>query len=372
MNRAELSSKLQAIGKVISAKNITAILDDFLFEVSNNKMNITASNMETTITTSILVSTEEDELYVNFTVDAQIMIGIIKALNCENVSIEINDVSKIIVVNYEIGKYEIPMQSAGTYPKPNQMVTDIIKFAVDPSIIRNGISRTVFATCSNVNRPALMGVNITIKDELLSFGATDRYKVASIDNQIPSTSVYGSFIIKASAALIIKDILSKAKGFVDITFDNSAVIFETKEFTIYTRTITAKFPNYKGVINRDNGTSLIVDRLALTSAVEHTSLCVSKASYLIRIEVSNNTMHVSAQDDDFKRSAKEKLQCSYDGGDMVIGLLLGSLLEILKNIHSDEIEFKIKSPSLGCIILPSCDYDNETLVMMTMPLALNN
>lgn len=373
MDRAELSSKIQAIGKVISAKNVSPILNDFLFEVANYTMRITASDMETTITTSISVTTDtidNDELHIDFTVDAQLMMGIVKALNCENVSIDIDDVSNAVVINHATGVYNLTIQREFKYPKPKQMAHELIKFAVDPAIIRNGISRTAFATHNNVNFAALTGINIAIENETLSFAATDRYKIASIDNIISNTSVSGSFIIKAKAALIIKDILSKAKNIVDISFDDTAATFEIVEFTIHTRTIADKFPNYKGIMNRKDGVNLIVDRFALTAAVERVSLCISKASYLIRMDLSNSIMYVSAQDDDYKRSAKEKLLCSYDGTDMSLGLLLGDLLEILKNIHSEEVVFKIASPNHGYIIVPNQNYDNETLVMMIMPLNL--
>lgn len=375
IDRAELSSKLQIMSKVAGTNNAIPILDNFLFEVTNNTMRITASDMESTITTSVVILeiiSVEIETYINFAIDAKTVIGIFKTLNNEKITMIIDAENNIVTIDYDTGRYEIPMQDPGKYPKPKQLSALKTKFNVDPDILRRGISRTVFATKDDNNFPALSGVKIAINEELLSFGATDKYKIASIDNFISNTSASGSFILRTKSAVIVKDIFSKAKGVVDIMFDDTAVVFESRDYTIHCRTINAKFPDYKGAINRNKGTTtLMVNRSSLTSAVERVALCVSKTSYLVRIDILNNIMSVSAQDFDFKKSAKEKLPCSYDGENISFGLVLNNLLEILKNINSDEVVFIINAPDRGFIITPDFNYDNETLIMMTMPLVLS-
>lgn len=370
IDRSELNFKLQTAIKAINTKNIEPIYDNFLFELKEDILYITASNTVSAIITSLSVSVV-DSNSSSFMVEAKLIVSIIKTLNCKDVIIDTNNAEGVVLITYKGGKYKIPIPTSRDYPRPKLLGAETIGFTIKPEIIRDGISRTVFATCNDNNFAALSGIKVTIEKSVLSFAATDRYKIASVDNMLPDISADGSFIIDSKTAIIIKDILSKYEDNIDVIFDANAVIFEIGSFIIHSRTIDAKFPNYKGLLVRDNKINITIDKYLLESVVERVALCVDKASHLVRMDISNNKIQMSAQDITFKLSATEELPCSYDGDDIALGLKLDNLSAILDSIKSDEIIFKLNSPKHGCIITPGCDKENETQIMMTMPLALS-
>ena len=126
------------------------------------------------------------------------------------------------------------------------------------------------------------------------------------------------------------------------------------------------------MIPTNNPCQVTVDRKALQSALRRVLPFASESSQLIRFHIEMGRFEVSSEDIDFSTSAKEQLSCDYAGSPMSIGFKGSSLMEILGNLTSDNIILQLADPSRAGIIVPAEQPENEDVLMLIMPMLLND
>lgn len=364
-----LYNHLQTVSRVINSKNSLPILDCFMFELEDGTLTITASDSDTTMTTSVEVN--DSDANGRFAVTAKTLLDALKEVPEQPLTFSIDMSSFEIIVIYQNGKYNFVGQSADEYPLNSEVSDGALRLQMDTDILLNGINKCIFATADDELRPVMNGIYFDITTENITFVASDGHKLVRCATTAVTSSDRGAFILPKKPASLLKNILPKEAGVVVVEFDDRNAVFTLERFRLVCRLIEGRFPSYNSVIPHNNPHKVTVDRMQFIGALRRVSIFSSAASSLIKIKLDNNSIVVSAQDIDFSTSAEETQVCQYDGTPMSIGFKSTFLLDILNNISSDEVVIELADPSRAGVIIPSQQEENEDLLMLLMPMMLN-
>ena len=370
VSSSALLSALQSVSKVIASKNTLPILDSFLFNLEGSKLTITASDVETRLVTSVdIVSSEGSGL---FAIDAKRLLDPLKELPEQPLTFDINDDNMTVNVDYENGKFNLPGQKGDTYPQQKPLKESAISLTIESQILFNGISRAFFATADDELRPVMNGIYFDIQPECLIFVASDGHKLVRLRNLSIKSKERASFILPKKPANLLKGLLSKNADSVVVSFDENNAYFKTPTFEMVCRLIEGRYPNYDAVIPTDNPNMATVDRVSFMTALKRVSVFSNQASGLAKVELSENEIVVSAQDIDFSTSAEEKIVCQYSAVPLSIGFKALYLVDILANMSSENVILQLADSSRAGVLVPSENEENEDLLMLLMPMMLND
>ncbi|MDR0680522.1 MAG: DNA polymerase III subunit beta [Dysgonamonadaceae bacterium] len=365
-----LLSHLQTVGRVIASKNSIPILDCFLFELQETQLVITAADSETRMITTIEVSNVENTGI--FAIPSKNLIDALKELPEQPVTFEINEETLELFIYYENGKYNFVAQKGDEYPQSKPLNEDAAKLVLSASDLLSGISRTIFASGEDELRPVMNGVFFDITPENITFVASDGHKLVRFKNLEVKSNETSSFILPKKPANLLKTILPREDGNVTIGFDVNNAYITMEHFVVVCRLIEGRYPNYNGVIPQQNPYKVNVDRVNFLNALKRVTVFSNAADSLIKLNISPNSIFISAQDIDFSISAEETIACVYNGVAMSIGFKGTYLIEILTNISSEEVVLELADPSRAGLVFPAENETNEDLLMLLMPLMLND
>ena len=365
-----LSSRLGILSRVINSKNSIAILDCFLFEVSNGRLEITASDSENVMKTELTLDEMEGE--GSFAVNNRTILDAVKELPEQPLTLDVNMDQMTVKVIYQNGMYNFTCQNAEEYPRSQQMGDEAATLQISEKALLDNISRSIFAVANEQLRLVMNGIYMDLTPESLNIVATDgrklvRNKLFSLKSDTPR-----SFILQKKPATLLKNVLTKEETDVIIRFDDRNAEITFGHTMLACRLIDGRYPNYASVIPEDNPYELCIDRKALIGALRRVLPFASESSQQVRLRIGTGKIEVSSEDIDFATSAKEEVSCSYEGTPMSIGFMGTSLVEILGNLESDEVLMQFADPSRPCIIIPSEQPEGEEVLMLLMPMLLND
>ena len=371
VSSSELLGHLSAVNRVINTKNTLPILDNFLFQLESSRLTITASDLETTLSSQLTLENATDDGSV--AIPAKILTDILKEFPEQPLTFEIDLDSLKIVIQSENGQFSIVGQNGTDFPQL-PILKEEAKSSVrlDSEILLSGISKTIFATAEDELRPVMNGIFIEFNTDNMTFVASDAHKLVKYLRTDVTTDITSSFILPKKPASLLKNILPKS-GDVLLEFDDKNATLSFKTFSLICRLVEGKYPSYNSVIPTDNPNKVTIDRLDLYNSLRRVSVFSNQASNLIKLNLDGNLMNVSAQDIDFSISAFERLNCQYDGDKMEIGFKSTFLIEILSNIASSDVVLELSDPSRAGILLPvEKENDSEDVLMLLMPMMVGN
>lgn len=361
---------MQAISRVINAKNSLPILDCFLMELTDGTLSITASDSETTLITSLEVNEYDSD--GRFAVSSKTLLDALKEIPEQPLSFDVNMNNMEITVQYQNGKYSLMGQNADEYPQNPTLGDNAANVTIGAPVMMVGINRSLFATADDELHPVLNGIYFDITTENITFVASDGHKLVRNKTFKARGSEKSAFILPKKPATLLKNLLPKEQGDVQISFDNRNAVFTLENYSMICRLIEGRYPNYNSVIPQNNPYKPIIDRAMFVSALKRVSVFSSAGSSLIKIHLDNNRIQISGQDIDFSTSAEETLMCQYEGNPISIGFKSTFLIDILNNISSQEIVMELADPSRAGIIVPVEQAEDEDLLMLLMPMMLND
>lgn len=365
-----LFSHLQAIGRVINSKNTLPILDCFLFEVNDGVLSLTASDNETTMSTSLEVI--ESDGNCRFAINAKTILDALKEIPEQPLTFAFNPDTLEMLVQYMNGRYSVVAQNADEYPIPVTLGESAVHVEMEANTLLNGINRALFATADDELRPVMNGIYFDITTDDLTMVASDGHKLVRNKNFATKGNEKAAFILPKKPATLLKNLLGKEQGAVNIDFDDRNATFTMPNYRMVCRLIEGRYPNYNSVIPQNNPHKVTIDRAILLSALKRVSVFSSQASSLIKLRLQDNQLVLSGQDIDFSTSAEETINCSYSGSPMSIGFKATFLIDILNNITGQDVVIELADPSRAGVLVPAEQEENEDLLMLLMPMMLND
>lgn len=368
----ELLNHLQAVSRVISSKNTLPILDNILFSLEGNKLELTASDLESTLITSMELENVSDS--GSIAIPARLLLDTLKEFPDQPLTFEVNTDTLSIIINSENGQFTIVGQNGSDFPQlPVIKEEEKTGFELGADILLQGISNAIFATADDELRPVMNGIFFEIATDSITFVASDAHKLVRYKRTDAKADSDASFILPKKPAALLKNILTRESGSIGVEFDKKNAHFALPHYKLVCRLVEGTYPSYNSVIPTDNPNKLIIDRLKFFNALKRVSVFSNQASNLIKLQLAGNQLTVSAQDIDFSISAYERIPCQYEGDDLEIGFKSVFLIEILQNLQSSDVVTELSDPSRAGILLPlDKENENEDVLMLLMPMMINN
>lgn len=369
LSSTALSSKLFALAKVINSKNSLSILADFIFRTEGNVLYLTASDGENTLSTSLeLAECDADE---SFAIENHNLLEAVKSFSEQPLTFDVNKNDLNVKIIYQNGQFSLPIENADEFPQTQSVSDSAVSIDISSALLAENISRSVFATAQDELRPVMNGIYFDITPECLTIVATDGHKLVRnklFDISNPTTS---SFILAKKPANILKNMLAKDGSMVNIKFDDRNAEISFSGNKLVCRLIEGRYPNYSSVIPQNNPNSLQIDRESLLSALKRVQPFASDSSNLIRFHIEGRVLQLDAEDFDFSKTATEKMSCEYEGQTMSIGFKGSAFIEILNNFDSQEVVILLSDPSRAGIVVPAQQPENQDVLMLMMPMLIN-
>lgn len=372
VSSADLLNHLQNVSRVISSKNTLPILDNVLFKLEDKKLELTASDLESTFITSMdLENTTENG---SIAIPARLLLDTLKEFPDQPLTFNVNLNDFKVVISSENGQYDLPGQNGDDFPQlPSLREESKASLQVPAEVLLNGISNTLFATADDELRPVMNGIFMELSTNDITFVASDAHKLVRYKRTDVKSDTDASFILPKKPSSLLKNILPKENSNVVVEFDTKNVFFNLSKYKLVCRLVEGNYPSYNSVIPTDNPNKVIIDRLKLYNALKRVSVFSNQASNLVKLQLTGNQMTVSAQDIDFSISAYERIPCQYEGDEIEIGFKSVFLIEILQNLGSADVVIELSDPSRAGILLPlEQENVNEDVLMLLMPMMINN
>ena len=365
-----LSSKLNALSRVINSKNSLPILADFVFDIQDNVLHLTASDSENVMKTQVELI--ESDGNGRFAVGNHDLLEAVKGFSEQPITFDVDQQANIAKISYQNGMFSLPVESADEYPVTQTVSDSATEIVIESAVLAENINRSLFATAQDELRPVMNGIYFDLTPECLSIVASDghklvRNKILNIHSDQPA-----SFILPKKPASLLKTLLSKDGEDVIIRFDERNALIDYADGEITCRLIEGRYPNYNSVIPQSNPNQLTVDRQGLLAALRRVQPFSSDSSNLIRFHVEGGTLQLDAEDYDFSKTATERMSCQYEGQPMSIGFKGSALTEIVNNLQSDDIVMLLADPSRSGLVFPAEQPENEEILMLLMPMLLND
>ena len=370
VSSSKLYQQLQAVARVIAPKNSLQVLEDVLFDLKGNTLTLTASDGETTIRTSLEVENANGEGRVAFA--AKLMLETLKEFSEQPLTFAINDDNFALNINSMNGVYSFVGQNGNEYPEMQVESEQNKRFEIPSDKLLDAVSKTLFCTADDELRPVMNGIYFDLKPEGLTMVATDAHRLIRYTLHEVASAEPLCFILPKKPAVVLRGVLGKDSENVVITFGERNVTFEFGTTRVVCRQIEGRYPNYNAVIPQNNTNLVTVNRQDIVNACKRVAVYASSGTALIKLALSANQIKISAQDIDFSTSAEEVIPCSYDGPSFAIGFKAPFLVEILNSVETDEVLIKLADPSRAGLVLPVTEDGNEDLLMLLMPMLLND
>jgi DNA polymerase-3 subunit beta len=363
-----LLKNLQAIIGVINTNNTLPILDDFLFELREDALSVTSSDLETTMSVTMKPDKSEEEGSV--AIPAKILVETLKTFPDIPLSFNINENTLIVEISAGEGKYKLSGHKADEYPR-TPALEDTTAVEMLSGTLANAINKTLFATGNDELRLVLSGVFCELSQEDTTFVATDAHKLVRYKRTDAVSKDSANFILPKKPLNLVKNILASQDIPVKLEYNKTNAFFSFGNISLICRLIDGKYPNYDAVIPTNNPNKLTIDRVSLLTSIRRVSIFANQSTHQIRFKISGKELVLSAEDNDFNNEAKERLTCNYEGDDIEIGFNSKFMVEMLNNIDTEEVLLEMSAPNRAGILLPvNNDNKSEDILMLVMPVML--
>ena len=373
VSSSALLKQLSAINGVITSNPVVPILENFLCDIQNGTLKITASDLQTTVMTELEVDTQEKG---SIAVPARILIDTLKNLPEQPVTFTVDESTYTVEIQSENGRYRLSGENATDFPKV-PMVEDGHEVEMPSDVLANAVSNTIFATSTDELRPAMTGVYVNLNGADSTFVATDGHRLIRYRRDDIGSGSKSPIIIPRKALTLLRSVLPAENVSVSVKFNASNAFFKFAgasggNIQMVCRLIDERYPDYENVIPQDNTNTMTVNRATLLSSLKRIAIYANKTTHQVRLKVSDNQLHVSAEDIDFSNEANETLECEHPGEEIEIGFNARFLIEMLSNLDTKDVVFKFSQPNRAGLIEPGVKEDHEDVLMLVMPVMLNN
>jgi DNA polymerase III subunit beta len=364
-----LLKNLQSIIGVINTSNTLPILDDFLFDLKEDALTITSSDLETTM--SVTLKPDKSVQNGSIAIPAKILVDTLKTFADIPVSFTINEDNQGVEISAGDGKYKLAGHKSDEYPRiPGLESTTSIELT--SSLLSQAINKTLFATGNDELRLVLSGVFCELSPEDITFVATDAHKLVKYKRSDAKSNESASFILPKKPLNLLKNIIAGQEMPVSIEYNRTNAFFSFQNVHLVCRLIDGKYPNYDAVIPTENPNKLTIDRNALLTTIRRVAIFANQSTHQVRFKLSGKELILSSEDLDFSKESKDRLTCDYEGDDLEIGFNSKFLIEMLNNIDTDEVRLEMSAPNRAGILLPvNQENKNEDILMLVMPVMLN-
>ena len=352
VSTSTLLKQLQAVNGASSSSTVLPILENFLFEIKDGQLTISATDLQTSMTTSLAVES-------------------LKTLPDQPIAFSVDAQTFAIEISAGDGKYKLSGENGEDFPKI-PMVENASSVNMPASVLGEAINKTIFAVSNDDLRPAMTGVFCQLSPQGITFVATDAHKLVRYRRFDTKSDAATAFILPKKALNLLKSSLPSEDVNVSVEYNTTSAFFRFGNINLICRLIDERYPDYEAVIPQNNPNKLTLDRSLFLNCLRRVVIFANKTTHQVRLKINGSELNISSEDVDFSNEAHERLSCQYEGEDMEIGFNAKFLIEMLGNLEGDEVTLEMSTPNRAGLLVPQTNNENENVLMLVMPVMLNN
>lgn len=368
VSTSTLLKQLQAVNGASSSSTVLPILENFLFEIKDGQLTISATDLQTSMTTSLAVESKEDG---KVAIPSKILLETLKTLADQPVAFSVDTQTYAIEISAGDGKYKLSGENGEDFPKI-PMVENASSVMMPASVLAEAINKTIFAVSNDDLRPAMTGVYCHLSPQNITFVATDAHKLVRYRRMDTKSETSAAFILPKKALNLLKSSLPTEDVAVSIEYNSTSAFFRFGNINLICRLIDERYPDYEAVIPQTNLNKLTIDRGMFLNSLRRVVIFANKTTHQVRLKINGSELNISSEDVDFSNEAHERLSCQYQGEDMEIGFNAKFLIEMLSNLEGDEVTLEMSTPNRAGLLVPQTNNENENVLMLVMPVMLNS
>ncbi len=370
VSSAALSRQLSRIAGAIPSRSVLPIIENFLFEIDQNSLTVSTTNLETSMQTKLTIESRGEAIKV--AIPARILQDILKALPEQPITFLIDEENFGVEISSENGKYKISGENGEDFPSiPQPMDTDAIN--IPQHAMLKAVGKTLFAASTDEDKAALNGIYFDLGEHGATFVATDAHRLVRYRRVDVTVDNPTSFIVPQKALNLLKGSLDpNANKDITIHYNENNAFFRSDDLLLVCRLIDQKYPDYENVIPVDNPNKLFISRQDLLGTLRRVNIFANRSTHQVRFTVKGSELTISAEDPDFANEAKESLKCTYEGQDIEIGFNASLLIDVISNVDTEEVTIELSEPNRAGIIFPNLQEEGENILMLIMPIMLNS
>jgi len=367
VSSSSLLKHLQQISGVINANTVLPILEDFLFEIQDKKLSVVATDLETVMRVQMDV---ESKANGKVCIPAKILMDSLKNIADQPLTFNI-DKNFAVEITSDNGKYKVMGENPDNFPK-EPAADDTTGFDMTSSGLLTAINKTLFAVSNDDLRPAMTGVFFELSKDGVQFVATDAHRLVRYKRTDAHASKTDSFIVPKKPLNLLKNALPDNDDAITVSYNSNHLFVNHGSTQMICRLIDARFPDYKVVIPADNPYKLIVNKADFQNALRRVNVFSNKSTNQVALSITGSELQMAAQDIDFSFEGNERMSCQYDGEDLQIAFNAKFLIEMLGAADTEDVKMELSTPTKAGLIKPTEQAEGEDLLMLVMPLMLNN
>jgi DNA polymerase-3 subunit beta len=368
VSTSTLLKQLQAVSGALSSSTVLPILENFLFQIKDGNLTISATDLQTSMTTSLTVETNENG---RICIPSRILLDTLKSLPEQPVTFSVDEKTFAVEIKAGDGSYKLSGENGEDFPKI-PVVENALSVNLPASVLAEAINKTIFAVSNDELRPAMTGVYCQLSPQHFTFVATDAHKLVRYRRKDAHSATATSFIMPKKALNLLKSSLPSEDVDVSVEYNSTSAFFKFGNINLVCRLIDERYPDYDAVIPTNNPNKLTIDRLSFLGSLSRVAIYANKTTHQVRLKIEGNELNISSEDIDFSNEAHEKLTCQYEGEDLEIGFNARFLIEMLKNLNCEEVSLEMSTPNRAGLLLPQGGDENEDVLMLVMPVMLNS
>ncbi|MCJ7555055.1 MAG: DNA polymerase III subunit beta [Ignavibacteriaceae bacterium] len=365
INSKVLEKLLSKIIPAVPSRTPMPILENFLFEIKDGALTVCATDLEIALRSLLNVAANEN---IKMVVPARLLYDIIRSLDDTQITFKTEPNSKLKLTT-DNGVYNLSYSPSEDFPEIPEVSREK-EISISGTDLKKAFDQTAFAMSKEDMRPAMTGTLLEFTADGLKFVTTDGHRLVKYINKSIKSSVSEQYILPERAISVLSKQLGEGDVKIYLSKTHASFILSDGEFI--TRLIGEKYPAYSSVIPLENENLLIVGKTQLQSTIKRMLLFSASTSKQVKFSISKSNLLVSAEDVDHGSDAKENVLCEYNGDEMNIGFNTSYVNDILTHLNSEKITFKLHSPTKASIVEPNEIDENEELMMLLMPVRLNN
>ncbi len=368
VSTSTLLKQLQAVSGALSSSTVLPILENFLFRIQDGNLTISATDLQTSMTTSLPVETQENGVIA---IPSRILLDTLKSLPEQPVTFSVDDKTFAVEIKAGDGNYKLSGENGEDFPKI-PTVENASSVSLPASVLAEAINKTIFAVSNDELRPAMTGVYCQLSPQHFTFVATDAHKLVRYRRKDAHSETATSFIMPKKALTLLKSSLPSEDVAVSVEYNSTSAFFKFGNINLVCRLIDERYPDYDAVIPLNNPNKLTIDRLLFLGSLSRVAIYANKTTHQVRLKITGTELNISSEDIDFSNEAHEKLNCAYEGEDIEIGFNARFLIEMLRNLSCEEVSLEMSTPNRAGLLLPQGGDENEDVLMLVMPVMLNS
>ncbi|XWN35010.1 MAG: DNA polymerase III subunit beta [Roseivirga sp.] len=363
VSSSALSKQLAAISGVIVNNPVVPILENFLFELDAQQLTVTASDLQTSMTTTLAVEAKEK---ASIALPARMLLETLRNLPEQPVTFSVDLDTYSVAISSANGRYRLAGENATDFPQL-KMVQEGVAVNMAAKVLKKAINQAIIATSSDELRPAMNGVHMDFREGGTTFVATDGHRLVRYIRSDVGVATQRPFIVPRKALTLLNALLPNEDQTVHVAFNDNNVYFKLGTISMISRLIDERYPDYEQVIPLSNPNKLKINRMSLLSSLRRIAIYANKTTHQVKLSMTGNSLQILAEDFDFSNEASEQLSCVYEGDDLEICFNAKFLIEMLSNLPTEEAELHFSAPSKACLLLPQEQDKDEDLLLLIMP-----